>query len=156
VTNLDESVDPGKGNRRRIAAVFAINLALIALIGATFFVQDYRYSLPTPRPKGFTPAELRRKIAIPYPDGRPVLLDPTGSWSKKCGVYSTPQAVVLDRNDRIVFSGNFNSTRFCSENATQFARIALTAVVAHKPVPPMPASATTPYGCSIVPKESGK
>jgi hypothetical protein len=183
-----------------------INLALFSLIGATFYVQDYRYSLPTPRPHGFIAATKGKTITLPGTGGRPTLLcfaspdcgcsrfnqdhlwelsrqfgssvriveviesasaggldspdetwlDPYGAWAKKCGVYSTPQAVVLDAGGQIVFSGNFNSTRFCSESATQYARVALEAVVAHKPIPRMPASATTPYGCAITSQEGHK
>ena len=186
-------------HRRTVIAAVLINAAFLSVIGATFFVEDYRYSLPTPRPANFRPVSLGKRIELPKADPRPTLLcfaspdcgcsrfnqdhlwelarefghqvrivevvegsdagglsspdetllDPTGDWARKCGVYSTPQAVVLDRSGQIVFEGNFNSTRFCSNSSTQYARIALESAVHGLPIPPMPKAATTPYGCAI-------
>jgi hypothetical protein len=192
--------------RRVVAAVVLINAALLSVIGATFFVEDYRYSLPTPRPANFHPVSLGKSIALPNADRRPALLcfaspdcgcsrfnqdhlwelsrefgkrvrlievieasesggldspdetilDPNGKLAKACGVYSTPQAVVLNQDRRIVYSGNFNSARFCSEPSTQFARLTLEAVLAGKQAPAMPKRATTPYGCVIASEVNSK
>lgn len=182
-----------------VVLVVLFNLAMLCVIGAAFFVQDYRYSVPTPKPAGFHAVNLHRIVTLPGNDRRVTLLcfaspdcgcsrfnqdhlwdlahrfgkqvrivevieasnaggmdspddtifDPDAKLAKECGVYSTPQAVVLDRDRRIAYSGNFNSARFCSDPGTQFARLALEALVAGRPVPPMPESATTPYGCEI-------
>jgi len=190
---------PSVKHRRRVIAVVLINAAFLSVIGATFYIQDYRYSLPTPRPANFRPVALGNTMALPKSDPRPTLLcfaspdcgcsrfnqdhlqdlhrefggqvriveviessdagglsspdetmlDPKGDWARKCGVYSTPQAVVLNREGQIVFEGNFNSTRFCSNPSTQFARIALESVLNGQPIPHMPDAATTPYGCAI-------
>jgi hypothetical protein len=196
----------GERKARTVWVVAVVNVALLTMIGATFYIQDYRYSLPTPRPSNFQSQKLGAEIQIPGADGRPTLLcfassdcgcsrfnqdhlwelsrkfgrtvriveiiegtdkkgldspsetllDPEAKWAKACGVFSTPQAVILDRNGRIAFSGNFNVGRFCADAQTQFARIALEAVAQGKPVPPMPAVATTPYGCAIMALERSK
>ena len=46
------------------------------------------------------------------------------------GVYATPQAAVLDGAGRLYFVGNYNRTRYCRDRDTEFARLALEAVVA--------------------------
>jgi hypothetical protein len=76
-------------------------------------------------------------------------LDPSGFIAKQCGVYSTPQAVILGPNGQILYRGNFNAGRYCANSATEFVRIALEALVSNQPVPIMPQSALVPYGCAI-------
>jgi hypothetical protein len=188
-----------RGRQKRVLLAVVLNVLLLCVIGCTFYVQDYRYSLPTPRPIGFVGPTLNKAIPVPHADGRPTLLcfaspdcgcsrfnqdhlwelsrefgssvriieviegpnsdgltspgetwiDSTGEFARKCGIYSTPQAVVLNQRGILAFSGNFNSTRFCADPQSQFVRIALEAVVARQPIPRMPLSATTPYGCAI-------
>ena len=46
------------------------------------------------------------------------------------GVYATPQAAILDGAGRLYFVGNYNRTRYCRDRDTEFARLALEAVVA--------------------------
>src|SRR5262249_46492721 len=43
----------------------------------------------------------------------------------EAGVYSTPQAVLLDAKSHIVFRGNYNVSRYCTDPRTEFVRIAL-------------------------------
>jgi len=61
--------------------------------------------------------------------GLPVVADPDGSLAAHFGVYSTPQAVVLDATRRLHYRGNFNAARYCNTPATQFARQALEALL---------------------------
>jgi hypothetical protein len=71
------------------------------------------------------------------------------------GVYSTPQAVVLDRSGAIAYRGNYNVSRFCIEPATQFVRCALEDVVEHRPVRALDTRATIAYGCALPSVEGG-
>src|SRR5882762_11917032 len=57
----------------------------------------------------------------------PVLLN--SDLAKTCGVYSTPQAVIIDTNEKLYYRGNYNKSRFCSDKKTEYARIALDALI---------------------------
>ncbi len=53
----------------------------------------------------------------------PVFFD--ASIAKACGVYSTPQAVIVDNNQRLVYRGNYNRSRYCTDSKTNYAQQAL-------------------------------
>lgn len=79
--------------------------------------------------------------------GIPAFLDEKGRRAAAAGVYSTPQAVLVDAERRIVFRGNYNTSRYCTDPRTEFVRIALERLVERgdAPVPPsIPA-----YGCEL-------
>ena len=40
-------------------------------------------------------------------------------------MYSTPQAVIADREGRLAYRGNYNVSRYCTDPKTPFVRIAL-------------------------------
>lgn len=80
----------------------------------------------------------------------PVILDKDGKISDRCGIYSTPQAVILNTNSEIYFKGNYNKTRFCSRKETKFAELALNHLLKNEPLPLFILSElTAPYGCSL-------
>lgn len=72
-----------------------------------------------------------------------------GRAAASVGAYSTPQAAILDRAGRLFYRGNYNVSRYCRDRETQFARLALEAALAGRPPGPMPAAATTAYGCPL-------
>ena len=53
----------------------------------------------------------------------PVIFDTT--LAADCGVYSTPQAVLIDTNRQLFFRGNYNKNRYCSDKQTEYARLAI-------------------------------
>jgi hypothetical protein len=53
----------------------------------------------------------------------PVLFD--ASIAPACGVYSTPQAVLLDTGHHLYYRGNYNSNRYCVDERTSYAKIAI-------------------------------
>lgn len=71
-------------------------------------------------PKKFTAEAVRDK----YDMDLPILFDQT-VLAKSCGVYSTPQAVLLDDHHRLIYRGNYNSSRYCTDEKTSYAKIAL-------------------------------
>ncbi len=77
------------------------------------------------------------------------VLDKEGRIADSCGVYSTPQAVILDKNQKIYYKGNYNITRYCADEKTQFARLALEACIAQKPLPEFSKQILKAYGCSL-------
>lgn len=83
-----------------------------------------------------------------YDLGIDIFLDKDGTLAKELGVYSTPQAVLIN-NQQIYFSGNYNKARFCTTQNTKFASLALSAMVAGKEAPVFPELATIAYGCEL-------
>jgi hypothetical protein len=77
------------------------------------------------------------------------VLDLDGAIAHACGVYSTPQAVVLDGARSLAYRGNYNSSRYCVERESQYARLALGDLLAGRPVRDFGPRSTTAYGCSL-------
>jgi hypothetical protein len=79
-----------------------------------------------------------------------VILD-THGWAKACGVYATPQAVIIDEKSQLFYRGNYNRTRYCTDPSTNYAEQALQAFVNKQPLPPsaMDELARRAYGCSF-------
>jgi len=190
--------------------------ALAALVGATFWYQDWQYSLPTPRPAALVQPSLGETILLPElahdsAPRRPLLLhffnpscpcsrfnlqhvrelichfdkrvevvavlqardteaalaafeqlnvpcraiaDKEGKLAQRMGVYSTPQAVVLDANSRLYYRGNYNVSRYCTSSETEFARLAVAACLANEKLPSFIEEAAIAQGCTL-PANSG-
>lgn len=87
-------------------------------------------------------------------DNRVIILQDTDDQlANACGVYSTPQAVILDTSHKLYFRGNYNRTRYCTAKESNYAEIALTAFAKGETPPPMDAFAEQSYGCQL-PSES--
>lgn len=78
----------------------------------------------------------------------PHFVDTNGTLAASLGVYATPQAVLLDAERRIVFRGNYNTSRYCSDPGTEFVRLAIDALLAGRSYDP-PAAASVSYGCEL-------
>ena len=91
--------------------------------------------------------EAGRRLLAEVP-GLVVLADPDGAIAHAVGVYSTPQAVILDAGGRLRFRGNYNESRYCADRETQWARLALEAVLAEEPAK-VSASAAIAWGCEL-------
>lgn len=81
--------------------------------------------------------------------GFPAIADPGSRIAAACGVYSTPQAVILDPAGKLVFRGNYNRSRYCTAPATEYARLALEAVIHGAAAPEFPEAALVAYGCAL-------
>ncbi|MBT31574.1 MAG: AhpC/TSA family protein [Thalassobius sp.] len=73
--------------------------------------------------------------------------DKEGSLAKACGVYSTPQAVIIDQDSKLYFRGNYNKSRYCTLPQTNYAEIALNNLIDGKPSSDFGNLASTAYGC---------
>lgn len=79
----------------------------------------------------------------------PCIMDPDEKIAKSCGVYSTPQAVIVDIAGKLYYRGNYNKARYCTDKRSDYARIALDSLLKESDKPSFTALATVPYGCSL-------
>jgi hypothetical protein len=70
------------------------------------------------------------------------------SLATRLGVYSTPQAVIIDASQKIYYRGNYNRTRYCTDKKTEYARIALNSLLQNNDVA-FSQYALTAYGCQL-------
>ncbi len=75
--------------------------------------------------KNYSEKEIQKRFGIDVP----VLRD--SSIALLCGVYSTPQAVIIDEQHKLFYRGNYNQSRYCTNKNTNYAQIALEALL-HK------------------------
>jgi hypothetical protein len=78
-----------------------------------------------------------------------IVVDQDETLAKACGVYSTPQAAVIQASNHLFYRGNYNRSRYCTDKNTNYVEMALDSLVAQKGVPHFSELATTSYGCSI-------
>ena len=72
-----------------------------------------------------------------------------GTLARAVGAYSTPQAALVGADDRLVYRGNYNLTRYCRDRDTEFVRLALEHLLSGGARPAFPTAATTSYGCPL-------
>jgi hypothetical protein len=77
----------------------------------------------------------------------PVLFDAT--IAEACGVYSTPQAVLLDTQHKLYYRGNYNSSRYCTDEKTSYAKIAIIGLLRDHARLIFDRLALRAYGCSL-------
>lgn len=81
-----------------------------------------------------------------------VIVDYQNILAEKCGVYSTPQAVILTTDSKLYYRGNYNKSRYCTDKATNFAQMAIDSLLLGKKPPQFGVLASQSYGCEL-PKE---
>lgn len=75
------------------------------------------------------------------------VVDRDGKIAAACGVYSTPQAAIVDFNGNLYYRGNYNKSRYCTDRASNFAELSLLALLNRQPPPMFGLLATQSYGC---------
>jgi hypothetical protein len=93
--------------------------------------------------KSFTIDEIQEKFGAEIP----VYFDE--AIAKKCGVFSTPQAVLLDQSHNLYYRGNYNKTRYCTDSKSNYAQMAIDSLLNQKEKPSFNALAIKAYGCSL-------
>jgi hypothetical protein len=82
-------------------------------------------------------------------EGIVIVVDEGEKLAKACGVYSTPQAAVIKTDNKLYFRGNYNRSRYCVDQNSNFVQMALDSLVAQKMSPDFGVLATQSYGCSL-------
>jgi len=78
-----------------------------------------------------------------------VLVDQSGEIADLCGVYATPQAVVLDQQGSIIYRGNYNRARFCTSRDSWFTQMVLDSELGQGQPVQLSQEAFVPYGCNL-------
>ncbi len=86
----------------------------------------------------------------------PVFVDRESRFAQACGVYATPQAIIIDGTGKLYYRGNYNRARYCTTPATSYARLALQNYLQGNPPPYLGLLAEEARGCSFLhPEEKG-
>jgi len=93
--------------------------------------------------KTYTAKEIQDKFDLDIP----VLFD--ASIAQSCGVYSTPQAVLMDAQHKLYYRGNYNSSRYCTDEKTSYAKIAIDGLLHKNAIIAFDHFALRAYGCSL-------
>jgi len=92
--------------------------------------------------KAFTEKEIQQRFDLSVP----VLFD--SAIAASCGVYSTPQAVLLDGDRKLYYRGNYNKSRYCTDKKSNYAQMALESLLHQQPIS-FDKYALTAYGCQL-------
>ncbi len=77
----------------------------------------------------------------------PIIFDTT--LASRCGVYSTPQAVIINVDQTLYYRGNYNKSRYCTDKKTDYASMALDSLLRRRKNPHFDQYALTAYGCKF-------
>lgn len=91
----------------------------------------------------YTAHEIQDKFGLEVP----VIFN--ASLAASCGVYSTPQAALLDGGHRLYYRGNYNSSRYCTDEKTSYAKIALNGLLENNKRLVFNPLALKAYGCKL-------
>ncbi|MDH5380905.1 MAG: redoxin domain-containing protein [Cyclobacteriaceae bacterium] len=78
-----------------------------------------------------------------------LIIDKGGKIAKETGVYATPQAVLLNPDHTLYYRGNYNRTRYCTVENSNYAEMAMDSLLMDRPSPDFGYFAETAYGCSL-------
>ena len=93
--------------------------------------------------KDYTARQIQSKFDVDIP----VSFDST--IAAACGVYSTPQAVLLDATRRLYYRGNYNRSRYCTDTRSNYAQMAIDSIFANIHQPVFAGYALKAYGCQL-------
>jgi hypothetical protein len=91
----------------------------------------------------FTAQEIRKKFDLDIP----VTFD--NGIATLCGVYSTPQVALIDTKGQLYYRGNYNRSRYCTDERTSYANIAVNGLLKQQRQLVFDKLALTSYGCSL-------
>lgn len=92
----------------------------------------------------YTADEIREKFDLKIP----VTFDQ--SIATACGVYSTPQVALIDNKGKLYYRGNYNISRYCTDEKTNYAKQAINGLLANNTRLIFNKFALTSYGCRLV------
>ncbi len=94
--------------------------------------------------KHYSAKDIQQKFALTLP----VVFN--DSLATLCGVYSTPQVALLDAGNRLFYRGNYNKSRYCVDEKTSYAKMAISGLLNSQVNTQLfSQAALTSYGCSL-------
>ena len=93
--------------------------------------------------KNYSAEQIQSKFDLSIP----VLFD--SAIAIECGVYSTPQAVIIDSKSNLFYRGNYNNSRYCTDKKTNYAEQALNNLLYNNRMAIYDRLALKAYGCSL-------
>ena len=79
-----------------------------------------------------------------------IILDTGKVIAAECGVFSTPQAALITKLNKLYYRGNYNKSRYCTNPKSNFVQMALDSILINdQKTPIFDDLASIPYGCSI-------
>ena len=93
--------------------------------------------------KRYTEKDIQQKFDLEIP----VVFD--SAYAAACGVYSTPQAALINTDKSLYYRGNYNKSRYCTDKKTNYAQIAIESLLAEQRQPELGPAATVSYGCTL-------
>ena len=93
--------------------------------------------------KNYTREEIQEKFGLRLP----ISFD--SNIAVLCGVYSTPQAVIINRGNVLYYRGNYNKSRYCADSRTNYGQMAIDSLFNDNDHPVFSAYALTAYGCQL-------
>lgn len=94
-------------------------------------------------------AEAKKKAISEFGKGLEYIVDEQQKIASAYGVYATPQAVLVDREGKLFYRGNYNKSRYCTAKASNYAELALVALLNNQRPPVFDFYATQAYGCEL-------
>jgi hypothetical protein len=91
----------------------------------------------------YTEQNIQRKFDLSIP----VVFD--SSYAVACGVYSTPQAAIINIDKSVYYRGNYNKSRYCTDKKTNYAQMAIDSLLSKQTQPQLGLAATVSYGCTL-------
>jgi hypothetical protein len=103
-------------------------------------------------------AEKEKLTSAQYMVGEeiPIIIDADEHLAKACGVYSTPQAALIQYNNELYFRGNYNRSRFCTDKNSNFVQMAMDSMMAGRQPPHFIELATQSYGCTLTEEQESE
>lgn len=93
--------------------------------------------------KKYTAEQIREKIGVKAP----ILFN--DALAKTCGVYSTPQVALLNNKHELFYRGNYNRTRYCADEKTNYAKMAIQGLLSAQAKLSLNRLAYKSYGCEL-------
>ncbi|SMD38343.1 hypothetical protein SAMN04488029_3757 [Reichenbachiella faecimaris] len=78
-----------------------------------------------------------------------VIRDTNRTFANELGVYSTPQAAIISKENRLYYRGNYNRSRYCTDPGSNFVQMALDSLFSGAPAPAFGLLSTVSYGCGL-------
>jgi hypothetical protein len=105
--------------------------------------KDVDFGIVVLTAKEYTEGQIQDKFGIS------IRVSFDSSIAAACGVYSTPQAVIISADHKLFYRGNYNKSRYCTDKSSNYAQIALDGLLHRSPAPVFDRFALTAYGCSL-------